>query len=51
MAANALWTAASVVVVATGGFELTGAGTAWVLLQAAVVAGFAGLQVAGLRRR
>ena len=40
--ANALWAAGSVAVVVAGGFTLTGAGTAWVLLQAAVVAGFAG---------
>ncbi|MCF6509980.1 hypothetical protein E9549_21680 [Blastococcus sp. MG754426] len=51
VAANALWAAGSVGVVTAGVFRLTGAGTAWVLLQAAAVAGFAGLQIAGLRRR
>lgn len=50
VAANALWAAGSVAVVVTGGFDLTGAGTAWVLLQAAVVAGFAAVQLVALRR-
>ncbi|SFP70337.1 hypothetical protein SAMN05660464_3992 [Geodermatophilus dictyosporus] len=49
--ANLLWAAGSVAVVATDRFDLTAAGTVWVLVQAAVVAGFAVLQVAGLRRR
>jgi hypothetical protein len=49
--ANAAWAAGSVAVVLTGRFDLTAVGTAWVLLQAAVVAGFAALQLAGLRRR
>ncbi|WP_409333016.1 hypothetical protein [Trujillonella humicola] len=48
---NALWAAGSVAVVAAGAFALTGPGTAWVLLQAAVVAGFAAVQLAALRRR
>ncbi|MGY1770032.1 hypothetical protein [Blastococcus sp. SYSU D00813] len=51
VAANTLWAAGSVAVVVTGRFELTGAGTAWVLLQAAVVAGFAAVQLVALRRR
>ena len=50
VAANALWAAGSVVLVVAGGFALTGVGTAWVLLQAAVVAGFAAVQLAALRR-
>ena len=48
--ANALWAVGSVAVVLAGGFALTGVGTAWVLLQAAVVGGFAALQLAALRR-
>ena len=47
---NALWTAASVAVVVAGGFALTGVGTGWVLLQAAVVGGFAAVQLTALRR-
>ena len=49
--ANLLWAAASVAAVVTDRFPLTGAGTAWVLLQAAVVAGFAAAQLAALRTR
>ena len=48
--ANALWAVGSVAVVLAGGFALTGVGTAWVLLQAAVVGSFAALQLAALRR-
>ncbi|RBY92566.1 hypothetical protein [Blastococcus sp. TF02A-30] len=51
VAANALWAAASVAAVVAGAFDLTALGTAWVLLQAAVVAAFALVQIAGLRRR
>jgi hypothetical protein len=51
VATNALWVAGSVAAVATDRFPLTGAGTAWVLLQAAVVAGFAAAQLAALRTR
>ncbi|SDD40450.1 hypothetical protein SAMN05660690_4221 [Geodermatophilus telluris] len=47
--ANALWAAGSVAAVAAGRFDLTTAGTVWVLLQAAVVAGFAALQLTALR--
>ena len=47
---NVLWAAGSVAV-AVGVDSLTGLGTAWVVLQAAVVAGFAAVQVVGLRRR
>ena len=49
--ANLLWAAASVAAVATDRFDLTAAGTVWVLLQAAVVAGFAVLQLTALRNR
>ena len=49
--ANLLWAAGSVVAVVTGRFDLTAAGTAWVLAQAAVVAGFAVLQLTALRNR
>ncbi|MGX5655874.1 hypothetical protein ACWKWC_13945 [Geodermatophilus nigrescens] len=48
---NLLWTAGSVAAVVAGRFDLTTAGTVWVLLQAAVVAGFAALQLATLRTR
>ena len=48
--ANLLWAAGSVAAVTTDRFDLTAVGTAWVLVQAAVVAGFAVLQAAGLRR-
>ncbi|RBY88756.1 hypothetical protein [Blastococcus sp. TF02A-26] len=50
VAANALWAAGSVAVVVAGVLSLTGVGTAWVLLQAAVVAGFAAVQLTALRR-
>jgi hypothetical protein len=49
--ANALWAVGSVAAVVLGWFDLTTVGTAWVLLQAAVVAGFAVAQLVGLRRR
>lgn len=48
---NALWVVASVAAVVLGWFDLTGVGTGWVLVQAAVVAGFAVAQFVGLRRR
>jgi hypothetical protein len=48
---NVLWAAGSVAAVATDRFDLTAVGTAWVLLQAAVVAGFAALQLIALRNR
>jgi hypothetical protein len=51
VAANALWAAGSIAAVAAGAFDLTGIGTAWVLLQAAVVAGFAAVQLTALHRR
>jgi hypothetical protein len=49
--ANLLWAAASVAAVATDRFDLTTTGAVWVLLQAAVVAGFAALQLTALRTR
>jgi hypothetical protein len=49
--ANLLWIAGSLVAVATGAGSPTTAGTVWTVLQAAVVAGFVALQLAGLRRR
>jgi hypothetical protein len=51
VAANVVWVAGSVAAVATDRFPLTGAGTAWVLLQAAVVAGLAAAQLTALRTR
>jgi hypothetical protein len=50
VAGNLLWVAASVVAVVAGWWSPTGAGTAFLLLQAAAVAIFAELQVTGLRR-
>ncbi|WP_084957947.1 hypothetical protein [Thermoactinospora rubra] len=50
IALNALWAVESVVAVVTGMVEFTTAGAAWAILQALVVAGFAGLQYTGLRR-
>ncbi|MGY1755162.1 hypothetical protein [Blastococcus sp. SYSU D01042] len=41
----------SVVAAVVGIGSLTGLGAGWLVLQAAVVAGFAVLQVVGLRRR
>jgi hypothetical protein len=51
VAANAIWAVDSVVVALTGWGDPTTAGTVWILLQAAVVALFAELQLAGLRRK
>jgi hypothetical protein len=51
IAANLLWAAGSVAVAATGAGSPTALGTAWLVLQAAVVAGFAAVQLVGLRRR
>lgn len=49
VAGNLLWVATSVVVVAAGWWSPSAAGTALVLVQAAAVALFAGLQFLGLR--
>ncbi|SFF02380.1 hypothetical protein [Blastococcus tunisiensis] len=51
VAGNSLWVVGSLAVVATGTLTPTTAGAVWLVLQAAVVAGFVALQVAGLRRR
>jgi hypothetical protein len=48
---NIVWAVASVIVVAFGWLGLTTAGTGWTLMQAALVAAFAALQMAALRRR
>ena len=50
VAANAAWALDSVVAAVAGWGTPTGAGTAWIVLQALVVAGFAALQLSGLRR-
>jgi hypothetical protein len=50
IAANILWALGSVVLAVVGVGSLTGLGAGWLVLQAAVVAGFAAVQVAGLRR-
>jgi hypothetical protein len=51
IALNALWAVGSVVAVLTGAGTPTTVGAVWIVLQAVVVAAFAGLQAAGLRRR
>ncbi|MGY1848291.1 MULTISPECIES: hypothetical protein [unclassified Blastococcus] len=48
---NLLWAALSVVAVVAGWWSPTTLGAVWLVLQAAVVAGFAALQLLGLRRR
>jgi hypothetical protein len=48
---NITWAVASVSVVGFGWLGLTTVGTVWTLLQAALVAGFAALQLAALRSR
>ncbi|MGY1803100.1 hypothetical protein ACI78T_07450 [Blastococcus sp. SYSU D00922] len=50
VAANVLWAIGSVVAVVTGFGSPTTVGAVWLALQAAVVAGFAVLQITGLRR-
>jgi hypothetical protein len=49
--ANVLWAVGSVVAVVTDVGSPTAVGAVWLVLQAVVVAGFAALQLAGLRRR
>lgn len=51
MAGNAAWVLASLGVAATGALDANGVGTAWIVLQAAVVAGFVALQRWALTRR
>ncbi|MEU2615998.1 hypothetical protein ABZ570_31165 [Micromonospora sp. NPDC007271] len=50
MAVNAAWVVGSAELLIAGWFPLTGLGTALVVAQAVVVAGFTGLQFAGLRK-
>ncbi len=50
IAGNAIWALDSVVAAAAGWGDPATAGTVWLVLQALVVAGFAGLQLAGLKR-
>lgn len=50
VAVNVAWVAASLAAAATGWQSPTTTGTVWTVLQAGVVAAFAGLQVSGLRR-
>ncbi|TFV62561.1 UNVERIFIED_ORG: hypothetical protein E4P37_16785 [Bacillus sp. AZ43] len=49
--ANALWVIGSAAAVVTGFGSPTTLGAVWLVLQAVVVAAFAALQLAGLRRR
>jgi hypothetical protein len=51
VAANLLWVAASIAAAVGGWGTATTLGTAWIVLQAAVVAGFAGAQSLGLRNQ
>jgi hypothetical protein len=51
VAGNAAWAAGSIVAAIAGLGDPTTAGTVWIVLQAIVVAGFAELQLTGLRRR
>ena len=50
IAANVLWTVASVAFVLSGATDLTGVGAAWIVVQAAAVLGLAGAQAWALRR-
>lgn len=50
VATNVLWSVDSAVLLMSGAVAPTALGYAFVIFQAAVVAGFAGLQAAGLRR-
>lgn len=49
--ANVLWVIGSVLAAVSGFGSPTTAGAVWLVLQAVVVAGFAAVQFAGLRRR
>ena len=51
VAGNAAWAAGSIVAAIAGWGDPTTAGTVWIVMQGVVVAGFAELQLAGLRRR
>ncbi|MFJ2738786.1 hypothetical protein ACIO3O_03865 [Streptomyces sp. NPDC087440] len=48
--ANLFWVALSLTVAVSGTLTPTGIGTAWLVLQALTVGGFAGLQLLGLKR-
>ncbi|MEU1723109.1 hypothetical protein ACNF49_38525 [Actinomadura sp. ATCC 39365] len=50
MVVNVAWVVGSAEMLIAGWFPLTGLGTAYVIAQAVVVAGFTGLQFAGLRK-
>jgi hypothetical protein len=50
IAGNLLWAAGSIAVVVVGAGDPTTIGAVWIVLQAAVVAAFALLQLTGLRR-
>jgi hypothetical protein len=50
IALNALWVIDSIALVAFGWYEPTTGGSVWAILQAGVVAGFAGLQAYAIRR-
>lgn len=50
IAVNAIWAVDSVVLLASGLFAPTGLGTAFVLVQAALVVGFTAAQILALRR-
>ena len=50
IAGNLVWAVDSVVAAGAGWGDPTTAGTVWLILQALVVAGFAALQLAGLKR-
>lgn len=51
VAVNVVWAAASVAVAVAGWHTPTSVGTIWIVLQAALVAAFAGFQWLGLHRR
>ena len=47
---NAVWAIDSIIVAAAGWYTPSTVGTVWIVMQAIVVAGFAALQYAGLKR-
>jgi hypothetical protein len=50
IAVNILWPVASIIALASGWLEATTLGAVWAVLQAVVVAAFAGLQAYGLKK-
>jgi hypothetical protein len=50
IALNALWVVDSIALVIAGWYDPTTGGSVWTILQAGVVAGFAGLQAYAIRR-